>query len=154
MNKILLLVPITAVMILILPVVLFYGNEIMVITSTSMLPVLQPNDLIVVRSATVSEVNTGDIIVYDSHLELGNIAHRAVEIKQDDKGIGIITKGDNIDSEDRWTVRDDSMLGIVDETIPYVGILFVGPIRYTLIAIIAITSIVLLKESLSEKKSK
>lgn len=154
MKKILVLVPIAAVIILVLPTVLFYGNQIMVITTTSMLPVLQPNDLIVVRSASVSEVTVGDTIVFDSHLELGNIAHRAIEIKQDDRGIGIITKGDNVAKQDGWTVRDDSMVGIVDQTIPYVGVLLVGPVRYSLIAVIAITSIMLLKESLSKNKIK
>jgi len=61
MKKILVLVPIAAVIILVLPTVLFYGNQIMVITTTSMLPVLQPNDLIVVRSASVSEVTVGTL---------------------------------------------------------------------------------------------
>ncbi|MBI1664092.1 MAG: signal peptidase I [Nitrosopumilus sp.] len=152
MKKILVVIPIIALIIFVLPTVLFFGNEIMVITSTSMLPTLQPNDLIVVRSATVSEVKVGDIIVFDSHFELGNIAHRAIEIKQDEHGIGIITKGDNIATEDGWIVYDESMIGVVDKSIPYVGVLLIGPVRYALIAIVVITSLVLLKESLSEKK--
>ena len=48
MNKNLLVIPlVAAVAFLIFPFVVYYGNQIMVITSTSMEPALKPNDLIV-----------------------------------------------------------------------------------------------------------
>ena len=154
MKKILLLIPTVSVFILVLPFIVSYGEQIMVVTSTSMLPTLQPNDLIVIKPAVVSQVSVGDIIVFDSHFELGKIVHRAVEIKHDNGKTGIITKGDNVPRQDGWIVYDDSMIGIVEKTIPYFGVLFVDSLRYILIAIVIIASVVLFKEYFGENKRK
>ena len=125
----------------------------MVITSDSMLPVLKPNDLIVVKPSSIDEIKEGDIIAFDSHLgNLGIIAHRAIEIYDDHGSIGIDTKGDNEDKEDPWVVHDVDLIGKVVQIIPDMGILLVGIVRYFLVAIIIITSIFLLREIMTEHK--
>ena len=86
MNKMYLVIPlVVAVSFLIFPFIAYYGNEIMVVTSTSMLPVLKPNDLIIVEPATIDQIKVGDIITFDSHMEdWGIIAHRAIELTEID----------------------------------------------------------------------
>ena len=155
MNKNLLIIPlVAAVIVLIFPFVFFYGNQIMIITTTSMLPVLYPNDMIVVKPATVQDVSEGDIIAFDSHMEMGIVAHRAIAI-YDHKGEMVIdTKGDNNESEDPWFVTDNDLIGIVDKTIPKLGILLVAPVRYALVAVIIISAISMLKDHLTESKKR
>lgn len=153
MNKNLLVIPlVAAVAFLIFPFVAYYGNQIMVITSTSMEPVLKPNDLIVVEKASVAQIEQGDIIAFDSHTEIGVVAHRAIEVYEHDGDLVIDTKGDNAENEDPWRVTDDDLIGKVKDVIPTVGILLVGPIRLTLAAIIIITAFSMLKEQFSQRK--
>ena len=153
MNKSYLVIPLAvAVAFLIFPFIAYYGNEIMIVTSTSMLPVLQPNDLIVVEPTTIDQIKVGDIITFDSHLEFwGIIAHRAIEISELDGEIAISTKGDNVEREDGWHVRDADLKGKVIEVIPGFGIFLIGPVRFSLVIVIIITAVSLLKDQLSSE---
>ena len=153
MNKNLLVIPlIAAVAFLIFPFVAYYGDQIMVITSTSMEPVLKPNDLIVVEKASIAQIEPGDIIAFDSHMEMGIVAHRAIEVYEHDGGLVMDTKGDNAENKDPWRVTDDDLIGKVKDVIPTVGILLVGPIRLTLAAVIIITAFSMLKEQFDQRK--
>jgi len=154
MNNTILVIPLAlAAAFLIFPFVAYYGNEIMVVTSTSMLPTLKPNDLIIVESATVDKVEIGDIITFDSHIEeWGIIAHRIVAVEDDDGEIQIRTKGDNIKSQDVWYVTESDLDGKVIDIIPSVGIFLVGPVRFTFVIVIVITAVFLLKEQLSPEQ--
>ena len=152
MNKIVIIISLAVtVSLMFFPFLLFYGNEIMVITSTSMIPVLNPNDLITVKKIDIDQIQKNDIIVFDSHTETGNIAHRAIKIDQEEGKIVIVTKGDNVITKDPWLVSDEDLIGKVNEIIPYLGIFLVASVRYTLVAIIIIIAIFLLKESVESK---
>ena len=125
----------------------------MVVTSDSMLPTLKQYDLIIVEQVSIDKVQEGEIIAFDSHIEgIGIIAHRAFEISEANGKLGIDTKGDNVDEPDHWTVYEDDLVGRMTDVVPSMGILFVDPIRYSLFAVIVITSISLLKESMPKKK--
>ena len=153
MNKNLLVIPlVAAVAFLIFPFVVYYGNHIMVVTSDSMLPALKPNDLIAVEPTSIDQIKEGDIIAFDSHFEdLGIIAHRAIEASELDGELAFKTKGDNVEQEDGWYVRDSDLIGKVIDVIPVMGIVLVGPVRFTLVAVIIITAISLLKDQLTSK---
>jgi len=154
MNKGYIVIPLVlAVGFLIFPFVAYYGNQVMVIRSDSMLPTLKPHDLIIVQEITIDEIEVGDIAVFDSHLQgIGIIAHRAVE-KFDDHGeIAIDTKGDHVDERDPWMVHDEDLIGKVIDIIPTIGIFLIEPVRYTLAAVIIITAISLIREISSESK--
>ena len=119
MNKNLLIIPlVAAVIILIFPFVAYSGDQIMIVTTTSMLPVLYPNDLIIVEPANVADVQEGDIIAFQTHMDIGIVAHRAIAIYDNHGTLAIDTKGDNNESEDPWYVTDDDLIGIVDKVIP------------------------------------
>jgi len=64
----------------------------------------------------------------------------------------IDTKGDKPENEDPWYVTDDDLIGKIKDVIPAVGILLVGPVRFTLVAVIIITSFSMLKEQFSQRK--
>jgi len=154
MNKAIIIVPLlVAVGVLIFPFVAYFGNNIMVVTSDSMLPTLKPNDLIIVKPSKIQDVKQNDIIAFDSHMHgIGIIAHRAIAIADDDGIIGVDTKGDNNPKEDPWIVHDEDLVGIVINVIPSFGILLIEPVRYSLVAVIIITAISLLKDITSEAK--
>lgn len=142
-----------AVVLLIFPFIIYYGNDIMIVTSDSMIPTLKPNDLLIVQRDKIDEITVGDIIVFNSHVEdIGIVAHRAIEKFDDNGKIGINTQGDNVDEADSWVVHDEDLIGKAIGNISFIGILLVEPVRYTLIVIIIITAISLLKEIASETK--
>jgi len=154
MNKSYVTIPlVVAVGFLIFPFVVFYGNDIMVVRSDSMLPTLKPQDLIIVQRASIDEIEEDDIIAFNSHLQgIGIIAHRAVEVFDDDGEIGIYTKGDHVEDRDSWTIQDADLIGKVINVLPTIGIFLIEPVRYSLVAVIIITAISLLKEISSESK--
>ena len=70
MNKNLLIIPLLiATLVLIFPFVAFYGDHIMVVTTTSMLPVLKPNDMIVVEQSSIEQIKEGDIVNIEKERE-------------------------------------------------------------------------------------
>ena len=155
MNKNLLIIPLlVATLVLIFPFVAFYGDNIMVTTTTSMLPALKPNDMIVVENSSIDQIKEGDIIAFDSHMKMGIIAHRAIEVFEEDGQTKINTKGDNNEKPDPWHVTDNDLIGKVKNIIPVFGILLVGPVRYALVAVIIISSISMMKDYITENKKK
>ena len=155
MNKNLLIIPLlVATLVLIFPFVAFYGDNIMVTTTTSMLPALKPNDMIVVENSSIDQIKEGDIIAFDSHMDMGIIAHRAIEVFEEDGQTKINTKGDNNEKPDPWHVTDDDLIGKVKNIIPVFGILLVGPVRYALVAVIIISAISMMKDYITENKKK
>ena len=155
MNKNFLIIPLVAVVIiLIFPFVVFSGNQIMVTTTTSMLPVLHPNDMIVVEHVSVDDIAEGDIIAFDSHQQMGIVAHRAIAIYDYHGQTVMDTKGDNNEAADPWYVSNDDLIGKVIQIIPGFGILLVGPVRFTLVAVIIILAISMMKDYITENKNK
>lgn len=153
LNTFIIIGLVVSVTLLILPFTLYYGNEIMVVTSDSMIPILKPNDLLIVQRMDINKITVGDIIVFDSHVEdIGIVAHRAIEKFDDNGRIGINTRGDNVDEPDTWIVHDEDFIGKVVEHISFIGILLVEPVRYTLVIVIIITAVSLLKEVVFETK--
>ena len=139
-----------AVTILIFPFVVFAGDNIMVTSTTSMLPVLKPNDMIIVENSSINQIITGDIIVFDTHLDLGIVAHRAIEVYEIDGVTRIDTKGDNNETMDSWSVTDEDLIGKVKNIIPGFGIVLIGSVRFVLVAVIIISSISLMKDYITE----
>ncbi len=154
MNKAFIVMPLAvATGFLMFPFVVYYGNDIMVVTSDSMVPALMPHDLIIVQSTDIDDIQVSDIIAFDSHMQgIGIKAHRAIAVGDDDGQIGIDTKGDNVEEPDPWTVHEEDLRGKVIDIIPTVGIFLIDPVRYSLVAVIIITAISLLKEVTSESK--
>ena len=153
MKKIYFAIPLgVAVILLIYPFAIYSGNQIMTVTSDSMFPTLKPKDIIIVEPVGIDEINKGDIIAFDSHTEgIGIIAHRAIEIFEQGGEIGIDTKGDHLDEPDLWTVHDEDLVGIVADVNPDSAILLVEPVRYLLVAIIVVTGVLLVRESIPKK---
>jgi len=153
MKKIHAAIPLgVAIILLIYPFAVYSGSQILVVSSDSMFPTLNPNDIIIVEPVGIDEINKGDIIAFDSHTEgIGIIAHRVVDVFEQGDEIGIDTKGDHLDEPDLWTVLDEDLVGLVTDVNPDSAILLAEPVRYLLVAVIMVTGVLLVRESIPRK---
>ena len=96
-----------------------------IIISPSMEPTIKVRDAVIVKKASVSDLEKGDIITFNSTDERFSgitITHRIVEIIKDTKGKPMFrTKGDNNNVEDATLVRKEDLVGKVILKIPKVG---------------------------------
>jgi signal peptidase len=123
----------------------FGSNPFYVVSSGSMEPVLQINDVLIVRDGgSWQDLKPGDIIVFNRP-EGGDrvIVHRIVQINEDPDGDRIIrTKGDANPSSIPGTdfpIRKDDYIGRVVYVVPGIGVvtkIISPPVNYIIIAII------------------
>jgi signal peptidase len=122
----------------------FGPNPFYVVSSGSMEPVLQINDVLIVRDAgSWDDLKVGDIIVFKPEGGDKVIVHRIAEITVDNHGDRTIrTKGDanptSIPGTD-FPIRENNYIGRVVYVVPGIGIvtqLFAPPRNYIIIAII------------------
>jgi signal peptidase len=123
----------------------FGSNPFYVVSSGSMEPVLQINDVLIVRDGgSWGELRVGDIIVFNRP-DGGDrvIVHRIVDIDEDADGdITIRTKGDanpsSIPGTD-YPITEDDYIGKVIYVVPGIGVvtsIIRPPTNYIIIAII------------------
>ncbi len=110
--------------------------------------------MIIVKQVSIDEIKEGDIIAFDSHQDMGIIAHRVIEVFEKDGQTVVDTKGDNNEKPDPWYVADDDLIGKVKSIIPVFGIVLVGPVRFVLVAVIIISAISMMKDIITENRSK
>ncbi len=123
----------------------FGSNPFYVVSSGSMEPKLQINDVLIVRDGgSWGDLKVGDIIVFNRP-EGGDrvIVHRIVEINEDsDGGRTVRTKGDANPSSIPGTdfpIRKDDYIGRVVYVVPGIGVVtkvISPPVNYIIIAII------------------
>ena len=122
------------------------GNPFYVVSSGSMVPNLNVNDILVVRDGdSFKDLKVGDIIVFDRPDGADRvIVHRVAEIFDDSEGIHQIirTKGDANDGSIPGTdfpIREDDYIGKVAYVIPGAGVvtkILSPPVNYIIIAAI------------------
>jgi signal peptidase len=123
----------------------FGSNPFYVVSSGSMEPKLQINDVLIVRDGgSWGDLKVGDIIVFNRP-EGGDrvIVHRIAEINEDSDGDKTIrTKGDANPSSIPGTdfpIREDDYIGRVVYVVPGIGVVtkvISPPVNYIIIAII------------------
>ena len=129
-----------------LRVVFDTGNPFYVVSSGSMVPNLNVNDILVVRDGnSFQDLKVGDIIVFDRPDGADRvIVHRVAEIFDDSEGNHQIirTKGDANDGSIPGTdfpIREDDYIGKVAYVIPGAGVvtkILSPPVNYIIIAAI------------------
>jgi signal peptidase len=123
----------------------FGSNPFYVVSSGSMEPKLQINDVLIVRDGgSWDDLKVDDIIVFNRP-EGGDrvIVHRIAEINEDNEGDRTIrTKGDANPSSIPGTdfpIREDDYIGRVVYVVPGIGVvtkIISPPVNYIIIAII------------------
>lgn len=87
------------------------------VLSGSMKPEMDPGDVVFVTNRGKNDLNEGDIITFYENNTI--ITHRIVEITKE----GYTTKGDNNNSIDIFTVKQENIIGKVLFHIPKIGYL-------------------------------
>jgi signal peptidase len=95
------------------------GYHPVVITSGSMTPTINIGDIIVVRKATLNQVEPGDIILFRT--EQGLVLHRIQTITMENGKLTATTKGDANPERDPWIVTDDMLIGEAVFKLPKLG---------------------------------
>jgi signal peptidase len=131
-------------------------SPLMVVSSGSMVPVLNVGDIIIVRGVDPKTVTVGTIIIFHSPYEYDMpIVHRVVAVLNDNGSIYFQTKGDHNDIQDGWKVPAANLMGVYVMKIPYIGLISLelrGPLGVTLIVLlVALIILVEYSESKSPK---
>lgn len=123
------------------------NNPFYVVSSNSMVPTLEVNDVLVVRDGgSWDTLKVGDIIVFDRpDGEDRVIVHRIIDIDENSDGERVVrTKGDanpaSIPGTD-YPIREDNYIGTVVYVMPGAGIVtkvISPPVNYIIIAVILV----------------
>jgi signal peptidase I len=130
----------------------FFGFSVLTLQSDSMAPALHRGDVLVVRPTSISDVEPGDIVVYETGGDKIRIAHRVTgvivlftnntdpdsnETTVTSTAYRLQTRGDGADNDDWDLVDATSLLGIVWFSVPGIGIGMGGLQLQTALLIIA-----------------
>jgi len=97
-------------------------SPLVVVTSESMVPTLQPGDLLILQGRTAEEIQVGDIIVYeDSWYIDAPIVHRVVDIDIIADEYHFITRGDANPHNDPGDRTIDEIVGVMVLRVPLLG---------------------------------
>jgi len=153
MKKAYLIIPLIASLaLLIIPAIAVSSYQIISVTSDSMSPTIVPGDQLLVNSVDIGEIREGDIIGLDTHFHEASIqAQRVIEVSESGGKIQLHTQSDH-DEHDSFVITQDSFIGLVEDVNPPILGLIQDAVRYPLIAIAAISAILLGKE-FARKKS-
>lgn len=100
------------------------GFKIMTILTGSMEPVLDPGDLIVVKSVDPMKVKVNDVITYKNSQNT-MITHRIVDLNLREGEVFFETKGDANNVRDEGNVQSDQLVGSLLFSIPKAGYLVI-----------------------------
>lgn len=90
------------------------------IATQSMYPNLKAGDMVIIKKCNSDDINVQDIIQYK--MDGYTIIHRVIEKNQENGEYYFITKGDNNNSEDNISVKEDQLIGKVIFNIPYLAL--------------------------------
>ena len=131
----------------VLRIVLDTDSPLMVVSSGSMVPVLNVGDIIIVRGVDPLTITPGTIIIFHSPYEYDMpIVHRVVAVVNDNGSIFFETKGDHNEVQDGWRVPSENLIGVFVMKIPYLGLVSLelrGPLGVTLIILLVAVIIAL-----------
>lgn len=99
-----------------------FKYQALAIGSNSMAHEIDIGDVVIVRKSKKSEIaniKKGTILVYNHDKKI--IVHRIVKINNNNGKISFITKGDNNNANDSWTVNEDDVIGTTKFKIKYIG---------------------------------
>jgi signal peptidase len=136
------------------------------VVGTSMLPTLQPGDLIVIVGVEAEDIAVGDIIVFQPPYRPEPIVHRVIAVERIGGSIYLTTKGDNnrvsLPDEIRFPVS--YVIGRVAYRIPYLGWIVyllqipiavipgLGEVKFGFILIMILTVLYIVHETLAGRR--
>lgn len=117
-----LIIPTIIVIILVYFTSGYFHYYAVAIASGSMEPVISKGDIVIIEKIEekYEKLEKGQVIAYVYNGVL--VVHRIVNVIEEDGKYYIYTKGDANSIEDNYVVQQDTIIGIVNNKIPYVGL--------------------------------
>lgn len=99
------------------------GGSSFTVMSGSMEPSIRTGDVVVDQKIRAVDAKVGDVVTFrDPEGSHELITHRVRRIRVGANGIvSFVTKGDNSNAMQRWTVPADGSIGLVRARVPYLG---------------------------------
>lgn len=98
------------------------GEQVMVVLSGSMAPTFDAGDAVLVRSASAADLLPGTIVTFHAVGDPEHLTtHRIVRRYERPEGLFLQTKGDANTSPDPDFVPGGAVVGIMAESVPYLG---------------------------------
>lgn len=116
-----------------------FGHYMYTILTDSMVPTLNPSDVIWSKAATEEDIVEGAIITFvvpegNGGISGMNDTHRIVEVERDENGniTAIYTKGDNASSRDPWTLTVGDVKAVMSKKLVVISALvgFISEYRF------------------------
>jgi signal peptidase I len=98
-----------------------HGWQFNAVLSGSMEPSLQVGGLVVIRPVLPCEIQTGDIISFQSREAGTPVCHRVMDVRGTSDGLSFMTKGDANEELDREPVAAQEVSGKAAVCVPYLG---------------------------------
>lgn len=96
-----------------------FKYRLIAIASNSMHPTYSRGDAVIYEKIDPENIEVGDILVFTKEGKI--ITHRVIKKQYKNNSYHFNTKGDNNDSQDAFTIDDESVLGKVDFSFKYIG---------------------------------
>lgn len=100
-----------------------FGYKVLKVVTSSMEPLIEKGDYIIIKCIKPEDVKVGDVISFlssDPVLEKNINTHRVTSIERDAQGkLVFTTKGDNNKFEDYYPALEDKFLGVYYKHLPY-----------------------------------
>ncbi|MBE6050610.1 MAG: signal peptidase I [Clostridium sp.] len=96
------------------------GYKFYVVLTGSMVPTINPGDLVIVKNVPADEIKVDDVITFGSENIKEVTTHRVKEIKSNEN-LEFVTKGDANNVEDPAPIKSTLLQGKVVKCIPKVG---------------------------------
>lgn len=101
--------------------------RILNVLSGSMDPAIATGDAVVVKTTKLVQANVGDVITFrDPQDDERLITHRLRQLQPEGDLINVVTKGDANNAPERWSMRADGQVGLVQQRLPRMGFVLAG----------------------------
>ena len=119
-NRVIFTIPlIIAFIILMLLVSGIFKYKMIAIASNSMKPVYSRGDAVIYEKIDIKELEVGDVLAFQKENIV--VTHRITKIWRQDDKYYFTTKGDNNNTEDVFTPKEENVLGRVKIVFKYIG---------------------------------
>jgi signal peptidase len=98
------------------------GYQVVIMQTSSMTPLIDPGDMVVMRPIPVEQIAVGDVISFDAPLGSDRlVTHRVVRIEESVDGPTFARRGDQAGHDDPWLFNYAGDGWILAWVVPYIG---------------------------------
>jgi signal peptidase I len=129
---------------------LLIGQKLVVIGSSTMEPGLSDGDLLIERQVPPDEAERGDIVTFSEPITGRTLTRRVEEVAPAGDRVRFLTRADNADTFERFSLPADGQIGVPTRKVPLIGKL-AGPVGLVLLPILGLLALAAVELSRRER---